>query len=642
LLKGGFLVPWHPLSNQDIEPKKGKKLKKKLLAVITALVLVLSTVSGVALASNRQETDSAQPAYQRNGNDRDEERPVAADRQEGDRDEDEEEEEDENKERATELTGAVQSVTSTSITVQGNNIVINGSTDIEGKLAVGVIVEVEVVSSGSSLIAKEIEVKRSTTPPPNTLPPSPPTTPPPPVIPSSPSNLTGTAISSSQVNLGWTDNANNETGFRIQRAANSAFTTGLTSWTVGANVTAAPDVTVAANTAYYYRVFATNGDTDSAASNVITATTPAPPPPAVTVPAAPTGLAATAASSTQVNLTWADNSSNETGFRIERAGNSGFTGTLNTFTVGAGIVAYSDTTTVASTTYYYRVFATNSAGSSTVSNTATVTTPAPPPPAVTVPTAPTGLAATAASSTQVNLTWTDNSNNETGFRIERAANSGFTGTLSTFTVGAGIVAYSDTTTVASTTYYYRVFATNSAGSSTVSNTASVTTPAPPVVIPSAPSGLAATAASSTQVNLTWTDNSNNETGFRIERATNSGFTGTLSTFTVGAGIVAYSNTTAVASTTYYYRVFATNSAGSSTVSNTASVTTPAPPAPVIDAAVLFAARCSSCHSTPASVPNRTQSQLVTIMTTGSMSSYASVWTAAEIAAVAAWIKSIAP
>jgi mono/diheme cytochrome c family protein len=475
LLKGGFLLPRHPLSNQNIKLKRGKGLKKKLLAVITALVLVLSTVSGVALASERQETDSAKPAYQRNGNDRDEGRPVAADRQEGDRDEDEEEEEDENEERATELTGAVQSVTPTSITVQGKNILINGSTDIEGKLAVGVIVEVEVVSSGNSIIAKEIEVKRSTTPPPNTLPPSPPTTPPPPVIPSSPSNLTGTTISSSQVNLGWTDNANNETGFRIQRAGNSAFTTGLNSWTVGANVIALSDVTATANTAYYYRVFATNGGADSAASNVITVTTPAPPPPAVIVPTAPTGLAATAASSTQVNLTWADNSSNETGFRIERAANSGFTGTLSTFTVGAGIVAYSDTSAVASTTYYYRVFATNSAGSSTASNTASVTTPAPP---VVIPTAPSGLAATAASSTQVNLTWTDNSNNETGFKVQRATDSGFTTGLTTLTVGANLTSYSNTGLTASTTYYYRVLATNTAGDSTASNTATIMTQAP--------------------------------------------------------------------------------------------------------------------------------------------------------------------
>lgn len=93
--------------------------------------------------------------------------------------------------------------------------------------------------------------------------------------------------------------------------------------------------------------------------------------------------------------------------------------------------------------------------------------------------------------------------------------------------------------------------------------------------PTAPSGLTATAPSSTRINLAWTDNSSNESGFEIERKT--GFGGTWSRIvTVGAGVTSYSNTGLSAFTTYYYRVRATGAAGDSVYSNEANATT-APP-----------------------------------------------------------------
>ena len=84
----------------------------------------------------------------------------------------------------------------------------------------------------------------------------------------------------------------------------------------------------------------------------------------------------------------------------------------------------------------------------------------------------------------------------------------------------------DTGLTASTTYYYRVCAIITSKIkgklvdtySDYSNTASATTQSA-VTIPNAPSSLTATAASSSQINLAWTDNSTNETGFKVERAT---------------------------------------------------------------------------------------------------------------------------
>jgi transcriptional regulator CtsR len=281
------------------------------------------------------------------------------------------------------------------------------------------------------------------------------------------------------------------------------------------------------------------------------------------IPAAPSSLSATAVSGTQINLSWTDNSNNETGFKIERKTGSGGTYAQIT-TVGANIISYSDTGLSASTTYYYRVRATNSVGDSAYSNEAYATTLA------TIPSAPSNLAASAVSSSQINLTWTDNSSNETGFKIERKTGSG--GTYAQIaTVGANVTSYSNTGLSASTTYYYRVRATNSGGDSAYSNEAYATTQAAQT-IPTAPSGLAATKASTSQINLSWTDNSNNETGFKIERKLGAGGTYAQIT-TVGANVVSYSDTALSNGTVYYYRVRAYNGMGDSGYSNEANACT---------------------------------------------------------------------
>ena len=89
--------------------------------------------------------------------------------------------------------------------------------------------------------------------------------------------------------------------------------------------------------------------------------------------------------------------------------------------------------------------------------------------------------------------------------------------------------------------------------------------------PSAPDGLAATAASSSQIDLAWNDNSNDETNFDIEASSN----GTDFTFLnfVTADTTTYSDTGLAAGSTWYYRIQATNTHGSSPYSNTASATT---------------------------------------------------------------------
>ena len=188
------------------------------------------------------------------------------------------------------------------------------------------------------------------------------------------------------------------------------------------------------------------------------------------------------------------------------------------------------------------------------------------------PAAPTNLTATTFSSSQINLSWTDNANNENGFKVEQSTDG--TTFAQIATLGSNSVSYSATALSASTTYFYRVVSFNDAGNSTFSNTASATTSAPPPPLPAAPSALSATAASRTLINLSWTDNSGNETGFKIERCKNPNCTNFAQIAQVGASVTTFADTGVVKNTAYNYRVRAFNAAGNSAYSNTASAKTP--------------------------------------------------------------------
>lgn len=288
---------------------------------------------------------------------------------------------------------------------------------------------------------------------------------------------------------------------------------------------------------------------------------------ATLTPSSPSGLAVNAASSTTINLSWTDASSNETGFQVERSLTTG-TGFSLVTTAAANATSYSDATLSPATTYYYRVRAIDGTYYSTYTSEATTTTLA-------VPAAPTGLSTSPASSTSINLTWTDASSNETGFQIERSLTTG-TGFSVITSTAANVTSFTDTGLSSGTTYYYRMRAMNgSATFSTYTTESSTTT----LVVPNVPTGLTASGATSSSITLNWTDASNNETGFQIERSltTASGFS--LVT-TTAFNVVTYTDASLTAGTTYYYRVRAIN--GSSTFSgysNEANATPLTPPSP---------------------------------------------------------------
>jgi hypothetical protein len=95
------------------------------------------------------------------------------------------------------------------------------------------------------------------------------------------------------------------------------------------------------------------------------------------------------------------------------------------------------------------------------------------------PTAPTGLEAQATAKWRVDLQWSDNSSNETGFYVDRAPdNAGVAGTyLQIATVEANATTYGDVSVIPSTTYWYRVRAYSDGGNSAFSNSVRATTPA---------------------------------------------------------------------------------------------------------------------------------------------------------------------
>ena len=199
--------------------------------------------------------------------------------------------------------------------------------------------------------------------------------------------------------------------------------------------------------------------------------------------------------------------------------------------------------------------------------------PPPPPPVA----APSNLSATAASSSQIDLTWSDNANNETEFILQRSTSSDFSSAAS-IPLPENATSYSDTGRAGSTTYHYRLKAQNASATSGWSNSASATTQGTPPATVAAPTNLNATAVSSSQINLTWTENANNETGLTLERSADAAFTSPTS-IALSANASSYSDTGRSASTTYHYRVRAQNASAVSSWSNSASTTTQGTPPP---------------------------------------------------------------
>ena len=375
--------------------------------------------------------------------------------------------------------------------------------------------------------------------------------------PAIPQDLAATGAGSTAATVAWTDNSANEGGFRVQHRTLTADGT-AGDWTANVVAVDATSTTVSGLTpsgTYEFRVTAFILSTDTEAAKLSRGGT-------VVIrmpPAAPTGLAVTMPTTTSAALTWTDNATHETGFKVRYRERSASTWTLSS-TQAADATAATVTGLVAGTDYEFQVVATNANGDSTPAVAATGT--------IDPPAAPSGVSVTPTGSTSATVSWTDNSSDEDGFEVRHRTLS--TAWTTSATTARNAVAAAVSGLTPGTATQFRVLARNAAGA-TPSATVSRTMP------PAAPSGLAATVAGPNSVTLSWTDESGGETGFLIQYK--------LSTATVwtDAGSEAANAESATVTglavdAAYDFRVLARHASnGLSSPSNVATLTTPGPP-----------------------------------------------------------------
>jgi fibronectin type 3 domain-containing protein len=365
------------------------------------------------------------------------------------------------------------------------------------------------------------------------------------------------------VNLSWTvpslPGGSAITNYAIYRSTENAAETDTAPTvpltTVG-NVTSYSDTSATPGTLYYYRVAAINAKGEGMLSNQASGTATGVP----TAPAAPT-LSASAhpGSSSQIDLSWTD-VANETSYRVERS--NALLGWDPLATLGQNVTTYSDTGLSPNTSYTYRVVAINTVGE-TPSNPATATTnPA-------APAQPSGVTATAASSTEIDLTWDPSTTGATGYKVQRSPDgtSGWT-QIATPTAAS----YSDVGLSANTTYYYRVIATNAGGDSAPSDPPASATTFGDTTAPTAPTNLVAKGVKA-KVSLSWTASTDaggsGLAGYEIWRST-TGASGAFSLLNKTTG-TSYTDSAVSRGRTYTYYVVAFDGAGNrSSSSNTAS------------------------------------------------------------------------
>lgn len=271
---------------------------------------------------------------------------------------------------------------------------------------------------------------------------------------------------------------------------------------------------------------------------------------------APTNVTVTPVGDTQLDLAWTDNSDTESGTDIERS-TSGTGGPFTRIALlrGVDITSYSDASVVVDQEYCYRIRVGESGSvlspfSEVVCGIIQDTPPTDP------PAAPSGLSATTIDDQRIDLAWSDNSDDETSFSIERALGQG--GAFSEIDVtGSNVTTYSDTALTANTEYCYRVRASNAVGDSgyTAEVCATTDNEPPPTAPLGAPTDLTATSPDDSTVDLTWTDNATEENGFDVQRST-TGINGTYVSLAIirSANATSYTDNTVVAQTEYCYQV----------------------------------------------------------------------------------------
>jgi hypothetical protein len=322
----------------------------------------------------------------------------------------------------------------------------------------------------------------------------------------SPSGLSANPVAWNEIDISWPKGSNAATGYEIFRSSSGAARSYVLAGSVAASATSYPDVGRSASTQYCYEIrsykIAGKNTSYSSFSGPACATTLPPP---VTAPSqvdvVPTG-------SSSASISWADNSSNEDGFRIESANAIGgswtqvATAPANATTISQAVVAEH--------VACFHVIAFNATGPSSPSAADCATSPA----------APTKLTLKNSGQLSVQLGWQDNSTVEDGYIVSRF--QALTGWTSVAKLEASATEFTDTKVGAGEKYTYRVQATKDGGYSDNSNELTVAlSGVGEVVPPAAPTGFAVSYFADNSYgwlyfDAGWTEASANVDGFRIE------------------------------------------------------------------------------------------------------------------------------
>ncbi len=414
-----------------------------------------------------------------------------------------------------------------------------------------------------------------------------------------PTAVASALLTATTVRVEWMDNANDETGYRIDSSIDGGLTYSVAfDWgrtpaqSVSTGILLGYNLTVVPGYKYLFRVstYKTQYGLTTYSIGVLSNSVDA------TFPAAPTGLPVVINNAgTQATLSWTDNAINETAYQVDVSTDNGLT-YLPLATIArnatesaatAGVLSY-NAVTVMGIKYNYRITATNVAGSSIpLTLIADLSTPV----------APSALTATPdAAGTTVALSWTDNASNESSYLVEVSTNNGLTysnlttiaRTAAESAATAGVINY-NAASVPGNKYIYRVSA-QVVKASTLTSTAITAAVNINPTIPAVPTAVAAGLSSATLARVEWLDNANDESGYLIEASIDGGLTytvmvnwGRTAAQSASTGILLGYNLTIVPGNIYIFRVssyktqygLTANSAGVN--SNSVDVKLPAAP-----------------------------------------------------------------
>lgn len=260
----------------------------------------------------------------------------------------------------------------------------------------------------------------------------------------------------------------------------------------------------------------------------------------------PTNLKTIAVNQEMIDLSWVDNEPDANEFVLEKSMNMDFSN-KTVINIDTDVTTYSDTDVTKLITYFYRIKAVKSASTdSGYSNVIEVLIPD-------FVAAPAELTANSKGTGEILLNWTDKSDNETRFVLDRSLNENMSDSV-IIGIAMNVESYTDKNLDKNTKYFYRIRAVNENTSSDYSNMANATTDD----FVESPTKLEALGVTSSTIILAWEDNSDNEDGFLLIRSLAGDFNN-ADTIEIKKDIDSYTDQDLEKNTKYFYKIKAFNS-----------------------------------------------------------------------------------